>query len=369
MLQLQISASILVIVTAIAYYIYKNSKSQYYKHTANVTPVGPDFKWQDQPPLKIRPFVGKRNFNPKIGVRNISKTPNDWLLIENTYKKVTTLKANSLKSNPHQTMHIHQDTRSIKAVQELYDVLFEFCLKRYPQYFKVDAKAGMIENKISGLKFAKDPSKLDPHELLINIGSNIEEDFVLLLKNDLTAGEEEEYILRSSIVGFPAGFDPSDLFDKPISYIHTLVPQYESNLQNPMHKFFNNLKPTDLWVRHNWSIQTHGDYFTLNNHARKGDEVTKLSIDDIDFIDGCFLRCERQVLTRLPQSGAIVMTTRTYLTSLHQIKNEEGLGNELARGIDSLPQDMAYYKKRETWGEAVKEYLLTKEDVDGAPVN
>lgn len=357
----QILAIILVTTIAIACLVYKNER--HYKHPliANVTSIDPDFRWQEQPPLPIRPFVGKRNFNPKIGVKNISKTPHDWLLIENTYLKVTTLKAQSLKRNPTQTMHIDKNHKSINALQEFYEVIFDFYLKRFPRYFALDYKTGLIENKINGLKFGKDAKSLQPHELLRNIGSNMEEDFVLLLKNDASK-KDQEYILRSSIVGFPAGFDPSVFFNKPISYIHTLVPQYESNLQNPMHKFFNNLKPTDLWVRHNWSIQAHGDYFTLNNHARKGEEVKRLTVDDIDFINGCYLRCERQVLTRLPQTGAIVMTVRTYLTSLDQIKNQEKLSDELIRGIGSLPPDMAYYKKKGSWGDAVVEYLSTKEE-------
>lgn len=359
MIQLLLIELMLLVIVSTAYLVFKRIGSRHHHPLLeHVTSVHAEFKWQEQLPLTIRPFVGKRNFNPNIGVRNISKSPNEWLLIENTYLKVTTLKAKSLKANPRQTTHIYKDSRSIRALQEFYNIICDFYLQRFPQYFQLDSKTRVIENKINGLKFEKDAHKLRPQQLLVNIGSNMEEDFVLLLKDDPN-DKEQEYIMRSSIVGFPAGFDPSVLFNKPISYIHTLVPQYESRLHNPMHKFFNNLKPTDLWVRHNWSIQTHGDYFTLNNHARKGEEVTKLFVNDIDFVNGCFLRCERQVLTRLPRTGAVVMTVRTYLTSLDKLKNEEQLGEELIHGIDSLPQDMAFYKKKNSWGDAVKEYLST----------
>ncbi|KAI5969738.1 hypothetical protein CANMA_001200 [Candida margitis] len=360
MSELQVIIAVVLVLSLTAAYLIHNPERRHHPLIAKVTPIDPDFKWQEQQPLPIRPFVGKRNFNPKIGVKDISNTPSDWLLIENTYHKVTTLKAQSLKVNPKQTMHIFEDSKSTKALQELYEVIFDFYLQRFPQYFVLDPKTRMIENKINGLRFSKDASKLPSYEILLNIGSNMEEDFVLLLKDDPN-DKEQEYILRSSIVGFPAGFDPSILFNKPISYIHDLVPQYKPRLHSPMHKFFNNLKQTDLWVRHNWSIQTHGDYFTLANHARKGEVIKKLSVEDIDFANGCFLRCERQVLTRIALTGAVVMTVRTYLTSLEKIKNEENLGKELIRGIDLLPSDVSYYKKRESWGDAVKEYLSTKE--------
>lgn len=58
------------------------------------------------------------------------------------------------------------------------------------------------------------------------------------------------------------------------------------------------------------------------------------------------LRCERQVFIRLPKTKLIVMTIRTYLTPIDKIK-QEGNAKELIRGIDSLPEDLAFYKKEE----------------------
>lgn len=72
------------------------------------------------------------------------------------------------------------------------------------------------------------------------------------------------------------------------------------------------------------------------------------------------LRSERQVVHRLPKSGAIVFSFKTYLYPIKDIK-AEGAGEELATAIDGLklgtvPQ-FHWYKKAPVWGEAVKEYL------------
>ena len=83
------------------------------------------------------------------------------------------------------------------------------------------------------------------------LGRNIEEDFLILIKNN-PHNKQEEYIMRASLNGFPAGFDPRVNFNQPISFIHQPVPQYKSRLQFSMTKFFNNLQPDKLWVRHNW---------------------------------------------------------------------------------------------------------------------
>ncbi|KAI5963285.1 uncharacterized protein KGF55_003077 [Candida pseudojiufengensis] len=329
----------------------------------NITAIDSKFQWQNQTPLKIRPFVGKTNFNPSMGIKKISHIPNEWLLIEDTYLKCTSLKQQSLNSNPNQTMYICNDPSSINALKEFYDLVFEFYIKRYPQYFIYNKSLNEVTNAINGFKFKLNTKHLTPKQMLINLGSNMEEDFILMLKpQDSKNKSEEEYILKSTIVGFPAGFDASELFNKPISFIHNPVPQYTQRLKPSMNKFFNNLSKKDLWIRFNWSIQTHSNYFTLSNHGRIGDKPPeKLKRNEIDFKNGCFLRCERQILFRLPKSNAIIMTTRTYLTSLFQIK-KEGLSKDLIFGIRSLPDDLAFYKKRHVWDDAVIEYLSREED-------
>ncbi|KAI5951422.1 hypothetical protein KGF54_004496 [Candida jiufengensis] len=347
-------------ITILIYQLFKEYK-KYVQKSLNpilqkTTSIDPNFKWYNNEPLKIRPFVGKTNFNPKMGIKNISSTPNDWLLIEDTYLKCTNLKQESLTKIPEQTMYISNDLRSINALKEFYSLVFKFYMKRYPQYFQYNNSTDEITNKINGFKSKLSTPKISTDQMLLNLGSNMEEDFILLLKDHNPKDPNEEYILKGSIVGFPAGFDATDLFNKPISYIHEPVPQYEKNLKSSMHKFFNNLKIGDLWIRYNWSVQTHSNYFTLNNHGRSGDKLKKLSISDIDFDNGCFLRCERQILFRLPLSGAIIMTTRTYLTNLNQIK-KEGLASDMIFGIRSVPDDLGFYKKREVWGDAVIEFL------------
>lgn len=70
------------------------------------------------------------------------------------------------------------------------------------------------------------------------------------------------------------------------------------------------------------------------------------------------MRCERQVVNRLPRSGAIVFTFKTYLYPLSDIK-AEGSGPALADAIDGLSNvdGMPRYRGSLSWGAAVKHYL------------
>ncbi|EMG50617.1 hypothetical protein SBY92_001406 [Candida maltosa Xu316] len=349
---------IAVIVTVIVASVYGLSKVFTKKHDSvinNIKSVAPDFNWKVQEPLPIRPFVNKKNFNPSMGVKNIGSTPEDWLLIENTYLTNINLRVKTFEAVPEQTSFVNNNPMTESALREFYDILTIFLVQRYPMIFK-RSWGGEITNMVTNETFPSKSDKLSNTQIMKLISSNIEEDFLIMHK-DNPDDQSEEYILRASLNSFPAGFDPRVNFNQPVSFIHKPVPQYKSRLQFTMGKFFNNLKSKDMWVRHNWSIQTHSSMYNAgSNHGREGEKIQALKMEDIDFENGCFLRCERQVFIRLPKSHAILMTIRTYLTPIDKIK-EEGNAMELIRGIDSLPDDLAFYKRRDAWGEAVKEYL------------
>lgn len=346
-----------VLVTLAGAVRYRKAKSSHITLDEDqIQPISLDFKWEECEPLKLYPFVGKRNFRPSMGVKNISNKREDLFLIENTYLDCVRLREQNLQEFEGKLIHCNQNERSVAAVKELYEMTVDFMCKRYPQYFVVNEEKGIVINTITNSHLLLSSRGQEGRYLMRMLALNTEEDILIMLKDD-PHNEDEEYILRASLTGLPAGFDPSHNFDQPISHIHEPVPQYGDRLKSPMHRFFNKLQPTDLWQRGNWSLQTNDEFFKIeNHHGRDGDVVKELSKDDIDFDNGCFLRCERQLLTRLPKSRAVIMLVRTYLTPIKEIK-AEGLGDELARGIESLPEDLAFYKRRGVWGKAVTDFL------------
>lgn len=340
----------LLLVAAVLLHIYTRKTPRLILH--DVKPVDSNFDWNCAP-RKIRPFVGKKTHNVTMAIQNIAKMPEDWLLLESSYLDATNLRRRYTEQYEDHIMFAHDDPRTTAAVREFYELAIGFMCQRYPQYFT--RKGNAVHNSIRLENIPFPGSKEEPMRLLNILTSTIEEDILIMLKDD-PLNPEEEYILRANITGFPAGFDPAHNFNKPISFIHEPVPQYKTKLKVSMKRFFNRLEPKDLWMRYNWSVQTHKSHFNLHSNHAYGEKVEQLSINDIDFDEGAFLRCERQILTRLPRLRANIMTVRTYLTPLKQIK-EEGLGQEMCIGIDGLPDDLAYYKRRDAWGPAVKEYM------------
>ncbi|KAB8302490.1 hypothetical protein EYC80_005892 [Monilinia laxa] len=160
-----------------------------------------------------------------------------------------------------------------------------------------------------------------PLQALHNIGTNIDTDFLLLVPSH----DDDGYILGGFITCFPSGFDTQALLGKKIRDIHKPVPKYKEKLETSMYRNFDRLEVGKMIKRFN-----------------------------------TYLRCERQLLHRLPETKTLVFSVRTYLTPLSQLK-EEGFGEELAEAIDGLKKgsvpEIHYYKRGVVWGETVKEYL------------
>lgn len=68
-------------------------------------------------------------------------------------------------------------------------------------------------------------------------------------------------------------------------------------------------------------------------------------------------RSERQTLRRLPKTGGIVFTIRTYFHPITEICEEPYVPGRLASAVRSWGDDVNRYKGREKYGDVLLEYL------------
>jgi alpha-1,2-mannosyltransferase len=73
-----------------------------------------------------------------------------------------------------------------------------------------------------------------------------------------------------------------------------------------------------------------------------------------------YFRSERQSLRRLPKTGAVVFTIRTYFHPITSIVQEPYVPGRLASAIRSWGDDVSRYKGKERYGEMLLEYLDRK---------
>lgn len=349
----------------------KKAKSSFYKTSEEykppiITPVDPSFEWDKVEPVKTFPFKDAE-YKLTMGVRKLD--PNEWLLLEPSYLDHIEHRIKiSTNSHPKYDKDFNLRESTIfstpecePAIRELYDLVVQFMLDRYPKYFKLEN--GMVHNLITDDRI---PHKTvvgeDVEEYLMMLCRNVEEDFIILLKDEKHQKEEDEYYFKGGIFVFAAGFDPKDKFNRPMTAIHAPIPGYEDKLKVSMNRFFNRLPVGQFVTRSNFSVQTHDLLFVHDRNKGynrpKDFVVIPKKEEELDFDTEVFYRSERQTLTRLPKSGAVVFGIRTFLVPMSDMKKEgEEVANRLAGAIEKFPDDIRQYKNGIEWGQAVSGYL------------
>ncbi|GMM28809.1 hypothetical protein DAMA08_015250 [Martiniozyma asiatica (nom. inval.)] len=353
------------------YYYYQNhihsgkkklsaSKSSSEFESPVIEPVDASFNWETAEPHPYRPFK-YGDYKMTLAIRK--QEAQEMFTIENSYKDRTKLRAKMFEQEKLYYCH----PSAVPALKETYSFIFSTLTKRYPMYFVIENDK--IINKINKVEIPLSPENLEIDEMLRLIATNIEEDFLILIKN-LESEEIDEYYLRAAVSLFPAGFNPIEKIDLPLTQIHEPVPNYKEKLQFSMNKFFARLKVNEFIVRNNWSIQCHTNLCApTGSHASETEAQNLPEFDpqELDY-NKCFFRVEKQSFTRLPESKADLMTIRTYVTPLMQLR--ETLDAEeterLCSAIDGLNKKNQFdvYKRKIQWGTAAKAFL--RRETDGA---
>ncbi|PTD05027.1 hypothetical protein FCULG_00001181 [Fusarium culmorum] len=287
-----------------------------------------DFDWKMAPRRQLRPF--KPTYHITMAIQ--SNTLSELITIDEDYLD-----------------RINQ--RRDAAVRELYTYLLSEQLpKRFPTIFQLSQDNSACKNLATGMSFPTLPHG-SPDAALRVLGETIEEDFFLLRQTP------EGHQSIAFMCCFPSGFDPSTKLGKTLVEIHGPVPSYEK-IGSSMEKFFAKLEVGKSVKRTNWSVQTHTELFNCQGNHITGNETYEHD-EDVD-IEMTFLRIELQTLTRLPKTGAILFSFKTYLYPVRQIK-EEGLGSAFADAIEGLSKGNApgmwTYKSAVRWGSSLMDYL------------
>ena len=120
-----------------------------------------------------------------------------------------------------------------------------------------------------------------------------------------------------------------------------------------------------------WSSTMKGEEFPDARVVGQGESKRKL--ENAITPEMIVLRTERQTLRRLPKTGAILFTIRTYITPVTRLVEEPGVPSRLASAVRSWPDVVARYdsnqcrglhplksisyKCREAFGEVLLSYL------------
>ncbi|GFN21332.1 heme-dependent oxidative N-demethylase family protein [Aspergillus tubingensis] len=381
------STSLVLVLLFLAWLLRKKSEAQ--KHSqaekkttssslATTSPIEPldDFQWDKTEPLILRPF--KPRYHITMGIEGA--TLSELIQIDKHYLSRITLRTTLIQDK--RASVLGASPRSIPAVKELYSFLMnDYLPRRYSTIFQristttstsssasasASAPTTMLRNTVTGETIPSTPPT-DAEEALAIIGRQVEEDFLLLLPpqssslrdDDKKEGTNKQMTLEAFIGCFPNGFNWADKFRRSLASIHVPVPDYTTKLRASMDRYLERLKVGECVKRANWTVSVDGELHAASSmHLYEGEEVVELKELDVNTAR---LRCERQMLFRLPISQAVVFVVRTYMYPLQDVK-KEGNGPRLVEAIAGLKEGSSpgfhFYKRAAVWQRAVSEYLL-----------
>lgn len=163
-------------------------------------------------------------------------------------------------------------------------------------------------------------------------GDFLEPDWVVL-SGEAGAG----YPMVGGAVVFPSSWSLPEKLGKPLAEVHGPVPGLQENLGRSISRFLDRLAVGASWERLNWGLSANGE---LNHHPRRG--LPGLTGEAT--LETTWLRLERQFLTRLPVSGAILFGIRVTVHRLDELALQPRVASGLAGALSTMTREVAAYK-------------------------
>ncbi|KAG9190157.1 alpha-1,2-mannosyltransferase [Alternaria panax] len=312
-------------------------------------------------PLPYRPFRHGPKYNITMGLRNMSW--DEWIELDNEYSSYHALKASRIAERGAKCIKTAPEAMS--AARELLEELVDYLPQRYPTLFQeVEVGRGRsMKNLATGDVFDAEGCERngvseDPMEMCARM---IQDDLAIMVEKE----DGQHYLLAGAIL--LAGFwRLEDKFGMPLSAIHTSgdVPGFKDKLEKPMTNFFRRIQPQSPVLRNNYFIQVDDKLAWSESIGSEDIEeeggIGWFTAEKNKAVEHHWFRSERQSLRRLPKSGGVVFTIRTYFHPITDIAQEPYVPGRLASAIRSWGEDVSRYKGKEMYGDVLLEYLDRK---------
>ncbi|KAH7080650.1 Alg9-like mannosyltransferase family-domain-containing protein [Paraphoma chrysanthemicola] len=316
--------------------------------TRPTAPPYPEWSITATKPLPYRPFRHGPKYNITMGLRTMHW--DEWIELDNQFLDYHDLKAQRIIERGEKCCRTAPE--AFEAAIELLEELCAYLSERYSSLYR---KTGVgVENLVTGESFniLERPLQEDPMAMA---GRLVQDDLAIMIEKK----DGQYYLLAGSIL--LAGFwRLEDKFGMPLSEIHTSgdVPGFKEKLEKGMLNFFRRIQPQSPVLRNNYFIQVDDKLAWSESIGPEDSEgIGWFTAEKNKAIENHWFRSERQSLRRLPRSGGVVFTIRTYFHPVVDIAREPYVPGRLASAVRSWGDDVSKYKGKERYGDVLLEYL------------
>jgi hypothetical protein len=316
-----------------------------------VPPPYPDWSIEFTKPLPYRAFRHGPKYHVTMGLRTIH--PHEWIELDNQYPKFHADKAHRIQERGQRCVHTHHD--AFAGAVELLEELSHYLPARYPTLFRRTTVG--IDNLWSGESFniVERPLREDPMAICSRL---VQDDLALMVEQP-----DGQYRLLAGAILLAGFWRLTDKFGMTLCDIHTSgdVPHFREKLEGGMVKFFQRLKCDTFYSRNNYFLQVDDSLPWSHSIGQEDDPIVSWSTAEKDrAIEHHWFRSERQSLRRLPKTGVVCFTIRTYFLPVTELAREDYVPGRLASAIRSWDGKVSDYKGREKYGNVLLEYLDRK---------
>ena len=173
-------------------------------------------------------------------------------------------------------------------------------------------------------------------EMLIETSKKIQEDLVIL-SGDASTGHP----IIAGVVCFPNGWTITEKIGQGIDKVHEPVPQYAEVMSRTVNRMLERLRSGRTLWRCNWAVKPSN---RLDQSPKSMplimEEEAELTSENVS--NRCFFRVEKQTLTRLPKTQAILFTILTDQVPIAEL--EKWQQSNLFGVLRSCPERTLKYK-------------------------
>lgn len=301
-------------------------------------------------PLKYAPWLSG-DFRWRLGLRPLEL--DDWIQLGDDYSPQMATKAMARAQHPGTVFHALPE--ALPACREVLDLLTAHLIRLWPSDFaRTDCE---IHNRRTGERIPASRSDDGSMHPLDIAGRLVQEDLMVLIPDDHSHHSHAgRLIVGAGSVCLPNRWDLSSKLGRTMVEVHEPVSRLNDHVGDPIERFFARLTADKSFWRVGWGVIDTPDLFQPLDGTARDASASRPNHRGGVGADDLYIRVERETIRRLPVTGGVLFTIRTYLTKAGRVLAEAPVdGDRLAEAIAAMPGDVRAYKQLDVFAPAIEE--------------